>query len=123
MASEGPFQPKASHNSVILKMRAGNKCVFESQQGLAVREAQTCLGVRMLWHAQEQILWHLRISSGVGRRIQLVQAALAKLEQIWRRRECPLVQTLGCARSRYCPVQQRHRPLERLIRGDYWLLK
>lgn len=77
----------------------------------------------MLRHAQEQILWHLRSSSAVGRRIQLVQAALAKLKLIWRRRECPLMQKLGCACSHYCSVQQRYRPLERLIHGDYWLPK
>lgn len=75
----------------------------------------------MLRHAQDQIIWYLRISTGAGRRIQLVQAASAKLKLIWRR--VPLIQKLDSVCSHYCSVQQKHRPLERLIHGDYWLLK
>lgn len=71
----------------------------------------------MLSHAQDQILCHLRNSAGAGRRIQLVQAALAKLKLIWRRR-VPLMQKSDSACSHYYSEQQRHRPLEGLIHGD-----
>lgn len=46
-----------------------------------------------------------------------MQAALAKLKLIWRRR-VPLMQKSDSACSHYYSVQQRHRPLEGLIHGD-----
>lgn len=74
------------------------------------------LGVMVLWHAQEQILWHLMSSSGIVTRLQLLQAALAKLELIWKMRECPLMQKLVSVCSHYSWPG-------RLIRGDYWFPK
>lgn len=98
------------------------KCEMETQMCLWIMTEYGCKrgtwvsGVMVLWHAQEQILWHLMSSSGTGRRLQLLQAALAKLDLIWKMRQCPLMQKLGCVCSHYICAG-------RLIHGDYWLLK